>query len=360
MTGVDTSIRFEPINNTSNDQGKNSTNFIAKDLQLDTKLFMKKISKESLNKQGIKIEDYFLEARLLYKGKHTNIAEIQYASQDEKSIYLAMPLYENGSLSSLMDSRYLTVREIIKYSLDFLSGLAYIHSKEMVHLDIKPTNILLDNTNRAILTDFGLSRILNEHGTAEQNMNYAYIRDPQSFEINKRSIESDIYQVGTLLYRMCNGNDVLKKQCVQLKINDIHELRDNVINGKFPIRKYYLPHIPNKLQKIVEKCLEVNLNKRYNNVISIMNDLSDIDEHLDWKYSPYDEFIYTKIEMNEKIEKSKEFVIKIENLNNKFNIICMNGNLEGKNRRRINKCCFDNLDVKEVTKNLKEIIKEIN
>jgi serine/threonine protein kinase len=354
MDYVDTSIKFEEIDGSGNNEGKNSTNFIARDIQLNAELFMKKISKESLDKQGIKIEDYFLEARLLYKGKHNNIAEIQYASQDKNFIFLAMPLYENGSLDSLMNERYLSVREIIKYALDFLSGLVYIHSKGMIHLDIKPTNILIHDTGKAVLTDFGLARLLNKNGTTEQGMNYMFIRDPQSYETSERSIESDIYQTGTLLYRMCNGNSILRSQIEELKIINTEMLKQNILSGKFPIRKKYLPHIPIKLQKVVEKCLEIYLNKRYNNVISIMNDLSDIEQNLDWQYKPNEEFIYKKN------EKNKIILIKIEPLNHTYNIICMNEGIQGQNRRRINKYCFNNLEEKEINKKLKDIIKDIN
>lgn len=90
---------------------KNSEVFIARDLQLNAELFIKKISKNKLAEEGLDIENYFLEARLLYQGKHAHVAEIQYASEDEENIYLSMPVYKNGSLSSLI--KYIFKRGIV-------------------------------------------------------------------------------------------------------------------------------------------------------------------------------------------------------------------------------------------------------
>lgn len=354
MASVCANIKFEPIRTIGNDEGKNSQVFVARDLQLNTELFIKRISKNKLEKEGVDIEDYFLEARLLYEGKHSHIAEIQYASEDEENIYLAMPVYKNGSLSAMMDNRFLTVREIIKYSLDFLSGLAYIHSKRMIHLDIKPTNVLIDNTGKAILTDFGLSRFLDENGFAEQQFNYRWIVDPELIQSTSRTIESDIYQVGLLLYRMCNGNNILKEQAVHLRLRTPQDFGDAIINSKYPIRKSYLPHIPIKLQKIVEKCLNVDLSMRYRNIIDIMNDLSNIEENLDWTYTPNNEEVYTKLDRNYKIS------ISIENKNNKYNIICIKENLIGNTKRKMKSNCKMAIEQKDILKELKNIIKEIN
>lgn len=354
MASVYANIKFEPIRTIGNDEGKNSQVFVARDLQLKTELFIKRISKKKLEKEGVDIEDYFLEARLLYEGKHSHIAEIQYASEDEENIYLAMPVYKNGSLSAMMDNRFLTVREIIKYSLDFLSGLAYIHSKRMIHLDIKPTNVLIDNTGKAILTDFGLSRFLDENGFAEQRFNYRWIVDPELIQSTSRSIESDIYQVGLLLYRMCNGNNILKQQAVHLGLRTAEDFKNSIITSKYPIRKSYLPHIPIKLQRIIEKCLNVDLSMRYSNVIDIMNDLSNIEECLDWIYTPTNKEVYTKMDRNFRIS------ISIENKNNKYYIVCIKENLVGNTKRKMNNYCKTVTDKKDICKELKNIIKEIN
>ncbi|CEQ06504.1 serine/Threonine protein kinase [[Clostridium] sordellii] len=355
MSTTYSQIKFKKIRGIGNNQGKNSQVFVARDLQMDTELFIKKVKKEDLKNQGLKMDDYFLEARMLYEGKHPNIAEIQYASEDMENIYLAMPIYENGSLSSKMDDNYLTVREIIKYSLEILSGISYIHSKQMVHLDIKPTNILIDDTGRARVTDFGLSRFLNEYGFAQQDISYIYHTDPEIYKSTNRSILSDIYQFGLLLYRMCNGNSILKEQIELFNITTKDSLKEYILSGNFPDRKSYLPHVPTQLQKIIKKCINVDLEKRYTNTIDIMNDISSITECLDWRYSPSSKRIYEKVMENKKI------AIEIEEHNNKYSIICSNEGLDGNNSRKTNKYCYTNLsEYNVVLEKIKGIIKDIS
>lgn len=103
------------------------------------------------------------------------------ATEDDQNIYITMPYYEKGSINSLIDKEMLSTREILKYSIDFLSGLMFLHIKELVHLYIKPTNVMLNDSNRAISTDFGLSRYLNENGLANQEFQYRIHRSPESF-----------------------------------------------------------------------------------------------------------------------------------------------------------------------------------
>jgi len=253
-------------------EGKNSKVYLGRDPQLGEELVIKKIPKKDFLNQV----EYFEEAQKLYKTNHPNIMEIQYASQDSDFIYFAMPYLKNGSLNKLLSQRGLTLDEIIKYSLDFLSGLQYIHVKKIVHLDIKPTNLLLSDSNKLIITDFGLSKYVDEHGFSSQDMFYCMHRPPESLLADKVTLKADIYQSGITLYRMCNGNDCLKEQIKQLGIATIQELFKAIISGSFPNRKQYAKHVPQKLIKIINKAIEINPDNRYFTALDMMNDLSSI------------------------------------------------------------------------------------
>lgn len=354
-TMIDTKIQFEEIKPIGNNEGLNSNVFLARDVQLGTELVIKKISKESLSKQNLNIDEYFLEAKALYASKSPYVMEIQYASQDKQNIYLAMPFLRTGSLNSKMDSTFLTVREIIKYSVDILTGLNVIHSKNLIHLDIKPTNILIDDSGKAIITDFGLSRFLDKEGFAEQYFNYNLHRDPESFTYSKRSIYSDIYQFGMTLYRMCNGNNVLKIQAQKLGVNSTNIAR-LVTSGKFPKRKNYLPHIPRKLQMIVEKCINVDVCKRYSNALEIMNDINSINENLDWRFCPSSNYVYEK-----QCDNNKKILVRIENQGESYNIVCIRTDENGNTTRKINKYCINNIQGYEKLKiQLINIFNDIN
>ena len=115
-----------------------------------------------------------------------------------------MPYYKNGYLNQMLDYKNLTVREIIKYSLDFLSAIYYMHDNNIIHCDIKPNNILINDKNQAILSDFGSAIRLDINGLGKlKNVDHKHIAPEQRFTSTvDKSI--DIYQIGTkLVYIEC-------------------------------------------------------------------------------------------------------------------------------------------------------------
>lgn len=264
-------------------EGVNSALYLVEDIQLGSRFILKQMDKNKFKD----VDKYFEESKKVYNSKHPNIMSINTASYDDKYIYITMPYFKRGSLYHMLETRNLTIREIIKYALDFLSAIQYIHLNGMIHCDIKPNNILLSNSDSAVLTDFGSALYLNNSGNARlRNVYYKHIAPEQcTNSIINKSI--DIYQIGTTLYRMCNGNEEYNKQAKKYK--DLNNLKLACAKGKFPIRKKYLPHIPKSMISIIEKCLMVDPQERYDSVLGIMNDLSSITENLDWRYNKIDE-----------------------------------------------------------------------
>lgn len=267
--------------------GKNSKVYQMLDPQLQASLAVKslEISKFSDNSK------YFDEARILYDSRHVNVVDVKFASQDSKNIYIAMPFYKNGSLKNLLDKRFLTVREIIIIGIDFLSGLNHIHSKNLIHFDVKPSNILFDDSGRALIGDFGLSKYMNDVGIAEQESIYTRHLPPEVFEATGRSHSSDIYQAGITLYRMCNGEKEFDRQ---LKFHmegdkiDHKKMHDAIMKEKFPCRNSYKKHIPLALRKAINKAISPDVDKRHKSMIDFLNDLAGIDANLDWRYNEID------------------------------------------------------------------------
>lgn len=270
---VITNLTFSLINEIGG-EGANSKSYLAHDPQLDAQIVVKQIPKS----QFVNEDKYYSEAQILYGNKHPNIMEIKYACEDDDNIYFSMPYHINGSLNSLMNKRFLSVKEIIKYSLDFLSGLHYIHTQELIHFDIKPTNIIIDASNRALLTDFGLSEYITQEGFASPEQIYEKHFVPDAFIAANLTSQFDIYQAGLTLYRMCNGNEDFNSQSIGLT-------KDKITKGIFPSRTYFLPHIPKKLRRCIKKAIEVDPDRRYKTVLEFMNDLSSINDNLDWFYS---------------------------------------------------------------------------
>jgi len=268
-------------------EGRNSQVFLVKDLHLNAPLVLKKISKTDL---GDNIDLYFQEARILYLSSHTNVVPIHYACEENDYVCFAMPHFARGSLKKRIDTEFITVYEIIRYATQFLSGLNNIHSKGLIHFDIKPDNILLSERDEAVLSDFGLAKLTDHSGQAIPDAFYPLHLTPEaSLGNDKFTRASDIYQVGLTLYRMCNGNEDFYSQLQKFELNDeidIDKLSSAVLSGTFPDRKAFLPHIPLKMKQVICKCLEVEPTNRYASAINVVNGLADIDGNdLHWRYS---------------------------------------------------------------------------
>ena len=276
---INARLKFECLEEIGH-EGRNSRVFVSTDKQLDCEIVVKEIPKITFRDESL----FFSEAQKLSISSHPNVVDIKFACEDDENIYLSMPYYKNGSLKRVIDSRFLTVREILRLSIQFLSGLHNIHTKGLIHFDIKPDNILISNSNEALLSDFGLSKAINNYGFAEMDLAYDPIRPPDSFTQTEHTKKYDIYQAGLTLYRMCNGNITFYQQFDEICQTD-EDYEKGIMNGIFPNRKYFLSHIPKSLKKIILKMLEINQDVRYGSVLEILNDLSLIDEVLDWQYS---------------------------------------------------------------------------
>jgi serine/threonine protein kinase len=274
-------------------EGKNSKVFKVHDHQLDALLVVKELDKAKFNES-----QFFTESQILYTSSHTNVVPIQWTCYDGDCVYIAMPYFENGSVNMLMNKRYLTVREIIRLSSQFLMGLHNVHAKNLIHFDIKPDNLLLSERMEAMLADFGLATQIDTYGLAGPNQIYLKQAPPEYFEWLKLpspkpqvkfTTAFDIYQVGVTLYRMCNGNKEFYRQFGKYKLAtgiDYDQLSNDVISGRFPNRSFFHAHIPEKLRKTIIQCLEVDPAQRYQSPIDIANSLADIEGgYLDWQFS---------------------------------------------------------------------------
>jgi eukaryotic-like serine/threonine-protein kinase len=245
--------------------------------------------------------NFFDESKALYASAHPNVVQIHYACHDTNNVYLAMPYYRKGSVTGLITGKHMTVREIVTSGCQVLSGLHNIHSKGLIHFDVKPDNILLSDRQEALLSDFGLAKQMNLSGVALQDRLYFKMVAPEATFGDAFDRTFEIYQFGLSLYRMCNGNASFYAQHATYGAGaafDRDKFKFDVRNGRFPDRKAFAPHIPSRLRSIIKKCMATDVTGRYQAAIDVANALALVEgPTLDWRLAETpDERVWTKNE----------------------------------------------------------------
>ncbi|MHC2574688.1 serine/threonine-protein kinase [Rhizobium leguminosarum] len=333
-------LAFDIIKEIGQD-GRNSRTYVTRDHQLNAEIVTKQIRKGTLNSP----EEFFAESQALYASAHPNVVQIHYACYDADHVYVAMPYYRNGSVKDLITGRHMTVREIITLGSQILAGLHNIHSKGLVHFDVKPDNILLSPRREALVSDFGQAKQMNYRGVAVQDRHYYPMMAPEGLETDQFDRTFDIYQVGLTLYRMCNGNEHFYAQMGKYGQGaefDRETFRFDVRNGKFPDRKSFAAHVPSTLRNVIGKCLETKTEDRYQSALDVANAMAGIDgECLDWRLTDQaDRKVWTKM-----VDESQyEFTVNADGTT-----ICYKS-VNGGKARRVGAACKDKMTDRDLRK----------
>lgn len=161
-----------------------------------------------IDEQGI--HDFREEFKLSFTLNHANLLHANYFSVYKNQPFLVMPYCEKGSLASYVGKAQ-NETDVWKCIRDIARGLEYLHEKDIVHRDIKPDNILLDDNGLCMITDLGESEkiktTLRRFSTRSQFKKGGSIpyMAPERFEGASSVKASDIYALGVSLYELLEG-----------------------------------------------------------------------------------------------------------------------------------------------------------
>lgn len=149
------------------------------------------------------------EGAVLATLKHPNIVTVYGTFLEGESCSIIMELLAGRSLRRVMGETQLSLSRIKVICDQVLSALAYAHARGIVHRDIKPDNIMVDQDDRVKVTDFGIVRILVPGTTLNTRTGTAIgtplYMSPEQIEGQKVDGRSDLYSLGTVMYQMVTG-----------------------------------------------------------------------------------------------------------------------------------------------------------
>lgn len=158
---------------------------------------------------------FLKEAKTLAALKHPNIIRVFDVFEDNGTAYYVMDYIEGNNLSDIVEGKgRLSEPLALKYIRQVANALDYLHQKKLLHLDVKPANILLDkNTGNAILIDFGVSKQYDQDGQQTSttppaiSKGYSPVEQyAQGSNVKTFSPATDIYSLAATLYKLVTGN----------------------------------------------------------------------------------------------------------------------------------------------------------
>lgn len=205
------------------------------------------------------LERFKNEAKTLARLSHPNIAMLYNYLHHNNDYYIVMEYVEGKNLDQLLrDHKTLPYHFVVPLITQTLSGLAHAHKKNILHRDIKPTNIMLSDEDMVKLMDFGIAKVSDSAKLTQASRVIGTIEflAPELIEGKEPSIASDIYAIGVTMYELLTGKLPFTGKSDYMLMQDI--VKEKPIN-----LQRLNTSIPKKLSEIVLKALEKNPEKRF-------------------------------------------------------------------------------------------------
>ncbi|HXS32837.1 MAG TPA: protein kinase [Solirubrobacterales bacterium] len=249
--------------------GGMSTVYLARDQTLDRPVAVKVMHRE-MSEQADQLERFRQEARSVAKFSHPNVVSVIDAGEDGGHPYIVFEYVEGETLKQRISRNgALEPQEAIAYAIEIARGLSVAHARNMVHRDIKPQNILIDAEGRAKLTDFGISRQLEQDGmtaTGRVLGTTDYVAPEQAMG-RKVDPRTDIYSLGVVLYEMLVGQVPFAADS-QVGVAMKH------VNEELPDVQRRRPDVSAAVALVVERSTAKDPAERYQQVGEMIDDLS--------------------------------------------------------------------------------------
>lgn len=218
--------------------------------------------------------EFLREAQNLAAAEHQNVVPVYHLgeSPDGKSIRYCMKLCPGGSLQAQYEFGPMTLSQVRNAGTESLLGLGALHARGMIHRDIKPGNILIDENGVALLGDFGLVTDNLIFGYADE----AGYNDHLAFEVWEQGItsaKSDIWAFGMTIYRLLHGNNWYSESELPRRV---------IADGDFREKLKWLPHVPQRWRRAIRSMMHDDTDRRCQNVAQAQAAFSSLPITPDW------------------------------------------------------------------------------
>lgn len=210
------------------------------------------------------------EALNLSRLKHDNIVKVLESFETNNTAYYSMEFLPSGSLDEYIESKHgLSEKESIRFALQICNALSFMHQNKMLHLDLKPKNIMMGTNGSLKLIDFGLSKQYNRNGEPESSTSvglgtpgYAPLEQASYRDGNDFPVTMDVYALGATLFKMLTGKRP--------------PLASYIINDGFPEHELQAKGISTMMCSCIEKAMAARKRERFSSIDAFSKCLLEI------------------------------------------------------------------------------------
>jgi hypothetical protein len=251
--------------------GGMSTVYRALDETLERQVAVKLMNREVASDSD-QLERFRREARAVAQLSHPHVVGVIDAGEDDGRPYIVFEYVEGETLKDrIRRLGRLPITEAVAYAIEIARALGAAHARHIVHRDVKPQNVLIDQEGSAKVTDFGIARTLEEDGlTAEGRVlgTTDYVSPEQALG-QQVTGQSDLYSLGVVLYEMLTG-EVPFRGDSQVAVAMKH------VRETIPDVQLTRPEASAALAAVVETATAKGLDERYADDAELIADLEDV------------------------------------------------------------------------------------
>jgi len=207
---------------------------------------------------------------------HPNIASLYELGDQRGTQYIVMEYIEGKTFSKILENQPngVSLKAFCGMIPPVVEALAYAHSQGVIHRDLKPDNLILNQLGAPVIVDFGLSKTFSEEETngfvTSQGMvlgSPGYM-SPEQVQAMSHDHRTDIFSLGVIMYELLNGSNPF------LDDSPIKAMQ-KIINEDPMTLELIRPDLPNELINLISKCLEKELDNRYAHTHDLLVDLNE-------------------------------------------------------------------------------------
>jgi eukaryotic-like serine/threonine-protein kinase len=220
-----------------------------------------KILRPSLTQDPAFLGKFQQEARSVAKMAHPNIVTVHDVGSDGPTHYIVMEMIEGSDLKKVIKTQgALPFPKALNYAIKICDGLGYAHRSRLVHADVKPQNILINQDDVIKITDFGIAQAYTDtmpQTRAEVVWGSPHYFAPEQAKGEKPSPASDVYSIGIVMFEMFTGR-------LPFVGASQRELAMAHIQAEIPRAKDVNPSVPEEISNIIAKVMSKRPNDRFN------------------------------------------------------------------------------------------------